>query len=144
MIKRLVIIIFSLVVLTDHALAVSQIVTVQSMSIQPYEEVIRGFNSVCSGKPARVVLSEIPPGSFPQTVRELSPELLLAVGLSALDASISTEHPPVVYTMVLPQDIPGPGRGNKYHRCPDAGIRRDSVGAYCKGASEGDANRAVV
>ena len=111
MIKRFAIIIAVLMALPIHTLAASRIVTVQSMMIQPYEEIIRGFSSVCSGKPIRVVLSEIPPDSFPQIVKESSPELMLTVGLSALDAAISTEHPPVVYTMVLPQDIPGPGRG---------------------------------
>lgn len=112
MIKRFVIIAV-LMALPGHAFAASRIVTVQSMTIQPYEEVVRGFASVCSEKRTRVVLSEIPPDSYPQTVKELSPELLLAVGLSALDTAISTEHPPVVYTMVLPQDIPGLGHGKK-------------------------------
>lgn len=111
MIKRLAIIIFSLVVYSDHALAASRIVTVQSMIIQPYEEVIQGFSSVCSGKPIRIVLSDIPSGSFSKTINELSPELLLTVGLSALDAAIATEHPPVVYAMVLPQDVSGQDRG---------------------------------
>lgn len=111
MIKRLAIIIAVLLVLPSHAFAASRIVTVQSMTIQPYEEVVRGFSSVCPEKRTRIVLSEIPPDSYPQTVKELSPELLLAVGLSALDTAISTDHPPVVYTMVLPQDIPGPDRG---------------------------------
>lgn len=111
MIKQLLVITAVFMVFSDHSLAAPRIMSVQSMTVPPYEEVIRGFGSVCSEKLDRVVLSEIPPGAFQQTVKELEPELILAVGLSALNEAVWAEHPPIVYAMVLPQDIPKTGMG---------------------------------
>jgi putative tryptophan/tyrosine transport system substrate-binding protein len=77
------------------------VVSVQSVDVLPYNEALRGFNSVCQAESKRIVLSESPIGGLAQQLTGMAPDLVLAIGLDALRAVKALSHRPILYMMVL-------------------------------------------
>jgi len=77
------------------------VVSVQSVDVPPYNEALRGFNSVCRAESKRIVLSESDNGGLVQQVNRMGPDLVLAIGLDALRAVKEIAHLPILYMMVL-------------------------------------------
>lgn len=81
-----------------------KIVTVQSMRIPPYEAVLQGFKTRYPAPSLQIVLSETSPENHEEIIRNASPDLVFAIGLSALETAASAGDFPIVFCMVLPQD----------------------------------------
>lgn len=94
------------------AMARGRIVSVQSISIPPYEEAINGFSDVCSLPMDRLLLSENRSVSVSEQVRRMAPELILAVGLDALNALSEIDDIPIVYVMLLCPECDVAAQGN--------------------------------
>ncbi|MBW2369649.1 MAG: ABC transporter substrate-binding protein [Deltaproteobacteria bacterium] len=103
--KRIAIILTFLLLWAIPATAARRIVTVQSISIPPYETAIEGFADICEGRVKRIVMSELTRKTLADRVGKLDPDLILAVGLDALKAVSPLADYPMVYVMVL-----NPGR----------------------------------
>jgi len=83
------------------AAARDRIVSVQSISIPPYEEAIDGFRDICTFSMDRLLISEERFVSIPEQVRRMEPDLILAVGLDALNALSEIHDIPIVFVMLL-------------------------------------------
>ena len=104
MVKQLLVIVATILAFSSIISAKSLTISVQSTAIQPYEEVVRGFNSVCIGRNKPFVLSALTSESLAKKIENTAPDLVLTVGLDALDAVKSIQHLPIIYSMVLCSD----------------------------------------
>lgn len=91
-----------LLLLSGAADAFSQeILIVQSLRIKPYTEAVEGFKAALNGRfrDARYTVRDSAEAG--RYLRERKPDLILAVGMEALQKVKSFSHIPVVYLMVL-------------------------------------------
>jgi putative tryptophan/tyrosine transport system substrate-binding protein len=77
------------------------VLAVQSLRVLPYDQAMEGFESVSPGKIHRVFLDENPSDNLQDEIRKIHPDLILAIGLSALTRTMGVKDIPVVYLMVL-------------------------------------------
>ena len=97
-----VFVIVMLLVLYCHvAEAGQEIVAVQSVRVEPYEEAIKGFKSTCDAQIQRVVLSETEGANVAREIKRVRPDIVLAIGRDALSAVKKMKNIPIVYLMVL-------------------------------------------
>ena len=83
-----------------------KIVAIQSVSIGPYDQAIKGFTSVGDFEIKRLVLSELRGMDIVKKIDEIGPDIVLTIGPDALLKAKSIQKTPVVYLMVLdPQSI---------------------------------------
>jgi putative ABC transport system substrate-binding protein len=83
-----------------------RIVSVQSIRVNPYEKVIRGFRRTCNGDIERLVLSELNGMDVKQLVVNYRPDVILAIGKQALFEVKDIKHIPIIYLMILrPESI---------------------------------------
>ncbi len=88
------------------AWAGQEIVAVQSIRIQPYEDAVQGFESACGAKIKRLIISELKGMDVVEKINEIRPDMILAIGPDALSRVIRFKDIPVIYLMVLhPQSI---------------------------------------
>ena len=99
--RKLFLISFLLVLFPGIAEANPEIVVVQSIRVKPYEEAIKGFRSVCDVRMKRVVLSELGRADAMRNIKDIGPEMVLAIGGDALSMAKTIKSIPVVYVMVL-------------------------------------------
>jgi putative ABC transport system substrate-binding protein len=101
MIKK--IFILSLFFILCHGLAEAgqEILAVQSIRVAPYEEAIKGFESACNVKLQRLVISDLQGRDVVKKIREIRPDLVLAIGMDALLRVKRIKNIPIVYLMVL-------------------------------------------
>ncbi|MFH0814217.1 MAG: ABC transporter substrate binding protein [Pseudomonadota bacterium] len=107
MLRKLFIII-TLVLIFGSGLAQAgqKILAVQSLSVKPYEDAIAGFESVCDAEMIRVILSEQKESDLLKNIDATKPEMVLAIGMDALEKVKGIGDIPVIYLMVLnPQSI---------------------------------------
>jgi putative ABC transport system substrate-binding protein len=96
--------------LTADASAVDVLI-LQGMSVQPFEEALKGFKSTCRGESRTVVLSDAENFDLSKSVREERPKVIVAIGSEALQKARSIHNIPVIYLMVLhPEKIVDGGR----------------------------------
>ena len=81
--------------------AEQEILAVQSIRVAPYEEAIKGFESVCNVKLKRLVISDLEGTDVVGKIREVRPDLILAIGMDALLRVKRIKNIPIVYLMVL-------------------------------------------
>lgn len=82
------------------------IVAVQSVRIQPYEDAVKGFESACGVRIKRLIISELKGTDIGEKIREIGPDMILAVGPDAFSRVIRFKDIPVIYLMVLnPQSL---------------------------------------
>ena len=103
--------IFSLIILLflishNSAEARPEIVAIQSARVAPYEEAIKGFESVCNVTLKRLVSAELKGTDPVQKINEIRPDMVVAIGMSALEKAKRIKNIPILYLMVLnPQSI---------------------------------------
>ena len=79
----------------------SGILVVKSLSIKPYNDAIRGFKSVCPARTSSLISAELDEADIADNVRKDRPDLILAVGMDALEKVRTIGDVPIVYLMVL-------------------------------------------
>ncbi|MDL1980180.1 MAG: ABC transporter substrate-binding protein [Deltaproteobacteria bacterium] len=105
MAKRIYINIFFIFIFTflfyGLAKAEHKIIAVQSVRIKPYEKTIEGFKSVTGSEIKRIVISELNDANIIKTIHSFKPDIVLAIGMGALQVVKEIKDIPVVYMMVL-------------------------------------------
>ena len=98
---RLLIFFILLTLCKGSAWAGQEIVAIQSIRIQPYEDAVQGFESACGAKIKRLIISELKGTDIVEKINEIRPDMILAVGLDALSRVIRIKDIPFIYLMVL-------------------------------------------
>ncbi len=100
-------IIILLSILFCPSIAISaEIVTVQSINIKPYNDALNGFKSACDCDVERLIVSEMEGADIAKKVREVEPDIIIAIGIDALNRVKSIKNTPIVYLMILnPQSV---------------------------------------
>lgn len=103
MTKRIYINIFFIFTFLFYGLAEAgdKIVAVQSVRIKPYEEAIAGFKSITKSEIKKIVISEFEGKDVVKTINSFKPDIVLAIGMGALQVVKEIKDIPVVYMMVL-------------------------------------------
>ncbi len=87
--------------LSATAAAGQKVLAVQSIRVTPYEQALKGFESVCNLKVRRFVLSDYENVDIAHKIKSLRPDMILAIGATALSIVKHIRKIPVVYLMVL-------------------------------------------
>lgn len=74
--------------------------------VVPYQEAVRGFESICPLSVQPFVMSENKGVDVLEKIRQKHPEIIITIGLSALSAVSGIEDIPILYLMV-PKNSPG-------------------------------------
>jgi putative tryptophan/tyrosine transport system substrate-binding protein len=86
--------------------ASGEILVVQSLPIKPYNDALQGFKTVCKSRLNRIVGPNLSEAEIRGKVRRNKPDLILAIGMDALEKIKTVNDVPIVYVMVLnPQDM---------------------------------------
>jgi len=85
----------------ESAEAGQKVLAVLSIPIAPYEQAIKGFEQVYGSEIKRLFISESKAKDVQKTIREIRPDMVLAVGRDALFIARQIKTIPVVYCMVL-------------------------------------------
>lgn len=99
--RNLVLLFLSIILCQDLAAGEQEVVVVQSMRVKPYEEALKGFNSVCSSEISRLVLTEVDVADIERKIHRIRPDMILAIGQDALASVKGIENISIVYLMVL-------------------------------------------
>jgi putative tryptophan/tyrosine transport system substrate-binding protein len=95
--------------------AENKVLSIQSTTITPYEEAVKGFQSICNIQIERFVLSEMKGKDIIQEIRKDKPSVILAIGMDALEKVKGIDDIPVVFLMVTsPKTPPEPGKGANF------------------------------
>lgn len=81
-----------------------EIVTVQNIDIKPYNDAYHGFKNTCGCDPEQLVISELQGLDITREIRNLDPDLIIAIGITALKKIKDIKETPIVYLMVLDPD----------------------------------------
>jgi putative ABC transport system substrate-binding protein len=81
--------------------AQQQVVAAQSIRIAPYEETISAFQKTCDAEIKRLVISELRGADLTRKIRQINPDIVLAVGMEALSRVKVIRNIPIVYLMIL-------------------------------------------
>ncbi|MGA1870415.1 MAG: ABC transporter substrate-binding protein [bacterium] len=85
-----------------------KIVAIQSVSVTPYTQALRGFESACNCTINKLLVSELYGSDCAHQIHKIDPALLLAIGRDALVQIKDIKESPIIYIMVLqPQSILG-------------------------------------
>jgi len=83
-----------------------RILSIQSIDITPYQEALKGFQSVCSTDIERFIISEMKEKDIIKEIRKKNPSIILSIGMDALEKIKDINDIPVIYLMVPnPQPI---------------------------------------
>ena len=106
-----------------------RIVSVQSISIGPYEKAISGFAETCTLPIDHLLISDKRSVSLTEQIRSMAPELILAVGLDALNALDDIKGIPIVFVMLLCPECQVDGRTNVtgVNMIPSVGIQLEKI-----------------
>jgi len=97
---------FSFILPYIVAAAEQRIVAVQGFGIKPYEESLKGFQSVCNVEMKTIVISEQEGTEIIKSIRRIKPDMILAVGVDALSKVKKIKDIPIVYLMIPnPQSV---------------------------------------
>lgn len=106
MVAKTILTLLLLASLTGSAEAGQRVLAIQSISVAPYEQAIKGFEGAYGSKTKRLLIFKLKGKSVVQTIRDSKPDLVLAVGRDALLSAREIKTIPIVYCMVLnPQSI---------------------------------------
>ncbi|MBI5674549.1 MAG: ABC transporter substrate-binding protein [Nitrospirae bacterium] len=87
--------------LCQPAAASGGIIAVQSSNIKPYNDALRGFESACNCDTKHLLISEVEERDLQTIIHRAQPDLILAIGVDALNRVKSIKDIPIVYLMVL-------------------------------------------
>ena len=99
--KGLFITFWVLICFFGRAEAGREIIAVQSIKIPPYDQAIKGFQSVCNTQVKKLVLSEQKALDVVKKIRQERPRIVVAIGMDALIKVKEITRIPIVYLMVL-------------------------------------------
>ncbi len=103
---RLLLFLILLTLCRGLAWAGPEIVAIQSIRIQPYDEAVQGFETAYGAKIQRLVISELKGTDIAARIHEIRPDMILAIGPDALSMVVRIKDIPVIYLMVLhPQSL---------------------------------------
>ncbi|HPA15231.1 MAG TPA: ABC transporter substrate-binding protein [Desulfobacterales bacterium] len=106
MIKKFLIALLFLTVCLHSAEARQRILVIQSLRVAPYEQTVAGFESVCHSETRRIVLSDPGGADLHQKIDEIRPDIILSIGMNALEKAKTVKNIPIIYSMVLnPQAV---------------------------------------
>ncbi|MBU4471765.1 MAG: hypothetical protein L6301_01725 [Desulfobacteraceae bacterium] len=100
-IHLLILIMLPLYSVAGDAASKMSVLAVQSLRVGPYEQAMEGFEKAFSGKIHKILLEENPKSHLQEDIKAKNPDLILAMGLSALTQVMTVRHIPVLYLMVL-------------------------------------------
>ncbi len=100
MIKKLLILIAALFLPPNFVEAEQTVTAVQSFNVRPYEQALKGFESVSRAKIHSIILSENRGVDIVSRIRQVRPDMVLAVGIGALSSVSKLQHLPIVYLMI--------------------------------------------
>jgi putative ABC transport system substrate-binding protein len=102
MMRCAILIIAALLFISFHpAEAMAQeIVVIKSSNIKPYEESLEGFKNVCNANFVELDVNELSKSELLSSVYRINPDLVLAIGKTALYKIKGIKGIPVVYAMV--------------------------------------------
>ena len=83
------------------AVSAAGIAAVQSVNIKPYNNALAGFKSVCDCKVERFIVSEMQEPDISEKVKETNPDVIIAIGIDALEKVGRIRDIPIVYLMAL-------------------------------------------
>ncbi len=90
----------------QSAAAAAGIVAVQSINVKPYNDALSAFKSKCNCYVKHFVLSEMGEADVIKKIYDAGPDVILAIGIDALNKVKIIKNIPVVYLMVLnPQSM---------------------------------------
>ncbi len=81
------------------------VLVVQHYRTRPYQEALRGFKSVCRANIQELVFSELPGEEVVGEIRRRKPDLVLAIGMEALQKVRKIREIPIIYMMVLSPEL---------------------------------------
>ena len=81
-----------------------EIVSVQSIDIKPYNDAYKGYSRVCDCEPEQLVISDLQGIDLIKEIRYLEPDLIVSIGITALNRVKEIKDIPIVYVMVLDPD----------------------------------------
>jgi putative tryptophan/tyrosine transport system substrate-binding protein len=91
---------FLIACLVSRAEAENKVLSIQSTTITPYEEAIKGFQGACNVHVDKFVISEMKDKDIVTEIRKAKPSLILSVGMDAFEKARGIDDIPVVYVMV--------------------------------------------
>ena len=99
-------IIFSLLLISINPVfaeknALKSVLAVQSLRVKPYEQALRGFEDIFPGKVRKILLDKNQDKDIAHEIEKNKPDLVLAIGLSALLQVSGIKETPVLFIMVL-------------------------------------------
>ena len=101
------IIIILSVMFPPSAVFAAGIAAVQSVNIKPYNNALASFKSVCDCKVKSFIVSEIQESDIAEKVKKAKPDVIIAIGIDALERVRMIKDIPIVYLMVLnPRTMP--------------------------------------
>jgi putative ABC transport system substrate-binding protein len=109
--RKIILLILALLFTAGPA-AAYEVLVVQSLRHPAYDEVLRGFRSVCAAESRVLVLSDYAEADVARIVREDRPRLVLTLGDGALKAVRKVRQTPVVAVMALGLRGPRGARAN--------------------------------
>jgi putative ABC transport system substrate-binding protein len=84
-----------------QASASGGIIALQSSNIKPYNDAVKGFEDACRCSTRHLLISEEEAMDILKAIQRSQPELILAIGVDALNRVKSIKSIPIVYIMVL-------------------------------------------
>ena len=99
--RRLLLLILALATLLPSLAQAYDVLVLQSRRDPAYEEVLKGFRAAATASQRMIVLSDYAEVDVVRIVREDRPELMLAVGDTALTAARKIQQTPVIAVMSL-------------------------------------------
>jgi len=94
------------ILLYQSVVAAAEIVAVQSLDINPYNDALEGFEIACNCDVRRFVVSEMGGVDIVKKVHEAEPDIIIAIGNDALNRVKGIKDIPIVYVMILnPQSV---------------------------------------
>jgi len=89
----------------DANASIFNIVSVQSIDIKPYNDAVRGYEDACNCEIKKLVLSELR-GNIIHKVRRSKPDIIIAVGMTAVKSIMEIEDIPIIHLMApLPETL---------------------------------------
>jgi putative tryptophan/tyrosine transport system substrate-binding protein len=86
--------------------ASGDVLVVQSLPIKPYNDALQGFKTICKSRMKSIVGPDLSETEIRGKLNRNKPDLILAIGMDALEKLKTVNDVPIVYVMVLnPQDM---------------------------------------
>jgi len=79
----------------------ADVVSIQSINIKPYNEVLKGFKDTCNCSVDQLVISKLQMSAVQSKITKAAPNLILTIGMDAYNKIKAFNHHPTIYSMIL-------------------------------------------